>query len=205
MILFGASGHSKVILDILISNGVKVDLIIDDHPKTREILGVAVEKNTVTDFDQEAIISIGNNHTRKIISGQYPFHYQTALHPTAAISAFAAIGAGTVIMAQAAINADVAIGLHCIINTGAVVEHDCKIGDFVHVSPNASLAGNVEVGEGAHIGIGASVIQGVRIGKWAVVGAGTVVIKDVPDFATVVGNPGKAIKINNHNNQLNER
>lgn len=199
MILFGASGHSKVILDILIINGVKVDMIIDDQPKTKEILGVAVHKNTLTDYNYDAVISIGNNRTRKLISDQYPFHYQTAIHPTAAISVFAEIGAGTVVMAQACVNADVEIGKHCIINTGAVVEHDCKIGDFVHISPNASLAGNVEVGEGAHIGIGASVIQGVSIGKWSIIGAGTVVIKEIPDFATVVGNPGKIIKINNHN------
>lgn len=205
MILFGASGHSKVILDLLISNGIQVDLIIDDHPKTHEIMGVAVQKNTISDFDQKVIISIGNNRARKIISERYPFYYQKVIHPTAVISSFSQIGAGTVIMAQAAVNAAAEIGRHCIINTGAVVEHDCKVGDYVHISPNAALAGNVEVGDGAHIGIGASVIQGVRIGKWAVVGAGTVVIKDVPDFATVVGNPGKVIKINESNIQHNEQ
>jgi len=66
------------------------------------------------------------------------------------------------------------------------------------------LAGNVTVGEGSHVGIGASVIQGVTIGKWATIGAGSVIIKDVPDFATVVGNPGRIIKINK-NIQNNER
>ena len=66
--------------------------------------------------------------------------------------------------------------------------------DFVHISPNAALAGSITVGEGTHIGIGASVIQGIKIGKWATIGAGAVIIRDVPDFATVVGNPGKIIK-----------
>ena len=56
------------------------------------------------------------------------------------------------------------------------------------------MAGNVQVGEGTQIGIGASVIQGVKIGKWAMIGAGSVIISDVPDFAVVVGNPGKIIK-----------
>jgi acetyltransferase-like isoleucine patch superfamily enzyme len=59
------------------------------------------------------------------------------------------------------------------------------------------LAGNVTVGEGSHVGIGASVIQGVVIGKWTVIGAGAVVLNDVPDYAVVVGNPGKIIKVNN--------
>lgn len=86
------------------------------------------------------------------------------------------------------------IGRHYIINTGAVVEHDCKLADFIHVYPNASLAGNVSVGVGTHIGIGATVIQGIKIGQWATIGAGAVIIEDVPDFAVVVGVPGKTIR-----------
>ena len=50
--------------------------------------------------------------------------------------------------------------------------------------------------KGAQIGIGARVIPGITIGENAIVGAGTVVIDDVPDGATVVGNPGVIIKIN---------
>jgi acetyltransferase EpsM len=61
------------------------------------------------------------------------------------------------------------------------------------------LAGNVTIGEGSHVGIGATVIQGITIGKWVTIGAGTVIIKDIPDYAVVVGNPGKIIKYNNEN------
>lgn len=195
MILFGASGHSKVVLDILLTNDVKVDYIIDDNPKIEELFGVKVEKNHLIDFSQKAIISIGNNKLRKTISENYAFDYVSAVHATASISTFSKIGKGTVVMANVSINPCANIGKHCIINTGAVIEHDCVIKDFVHISPNASLAGNVSVGEGSHIGIGAAVIQGVKIGRWATVGAGSVIIKDIPDFATVVGNPGKIIKI----------
>jgi acetyltransferase EpsM len=59
----------------------------------------------------------------------------------------------------------------------------------------AALAGNVYVGEGTHIGLRASVIQGIRIGKWCTIGAGAVIINDIPDGATVVGNPGRIIKV----------
>lgn len=203
MILFGASGHSKVVLDILISQGIEVDSIIDDDPMVPEIFGVPVAKCSDPDLHQKAIISIGNNKSRQTLSEKYNFKYICAVHPKATVSKFASIGKGTVIMANAAINPGAEIGEHCIINTAAVVEHECKLGDFVHISPNASLAGNVTVEEGAHIGIGASIIQGVTIGKWAVVGAGSVILKDVPDYATVVGNPGRIIKINKNNN-LNE-
>lgn len=197
MILYGASGHAKVIIDILQKNNIKVSKIIDDEPKNEDIFNIPVEKGTLTENNEnnKVIISIGNNEIRKKISEKYQFDYQTIIHPSAIISKFSRIGNGTVVMANAVVNSDSEIGKHCIINTSAIVEHDCKISDFVHISPNASLAGNVEVGEGAHIGIGSCVIQGVKIGKWATIGAGAVIIRDVPDFATVVGNPGRIIKI----------
>ncbi|HZW78021.1 MAG TPA: acetyltransferase, partial [Flavobacteriaceae bacterium] len=41
---------------------------------------------------------------------------------------------------------------------------------------------------------GASIIPGVNIGKWCTIGAGAVILHDVPDGATVVGNPGRKLK-----------
>jgi acetyltransferase EpsM len=40
------------------------------------------------------------------------------------------------------------------------------------------------------------VIPQVKIGKWCIIGAGTVVIKGAPDLATVIGVPGRIIKVN---------
>lgn len=197
MILFGASGHAKVILDIFKQNGVVVSCIYDDDPKVTEIFSVPVRINSLkSDEKEDAVISIGNNKIRKSISEKLPhLNYLTSIHPSAVISEFSEIGKGTVIMANVTVNPDVKIGDHCILNTGCVIEHDCSLGDFVHISPNAALAGNVFVGEGTQIGIGAAVIQGIKIGKWVTVGAGAVIIKDIPDYAVVVGNPGKIIKI----------
>ncbi|MDF2553869.1 MAG: hexapeptide repeat-containing transferase [Chryseobacterium sp.] len=45
------------------------------------------------------------------------------------------------------------------------------------------------------IGTGAIILPGIKIGKSAVVGAGSVVTKDVPDYAIVVGNPAKILKM----------
>ncbi len=76
------------------------------------------------------------------------------------------------------------------------MEYDCELEDYVHVSPKAVLAGNVKVGEGTHIGVAAVVIPGVKIVKWCTIGAGSVIIRDVPDFAVVLGNPGRVIGSN---------
>jgi acetyltransferase EpsM len=151
--------------------------------------------------DKSFIIAVGNNMIRKKIVEKVDGVYKTAIHPQAIVSRFAAIDEGTVVMAGAIINADAAIGKHCIINTAAIIEHDCILGDYVHISPNAALGGAVEIAEGAHIGIGATVIQGIKIGRWATIGAGTVIINDIPDYAVVVGNPGKILKYHTKHEQ----
>ena len=47
--------------------------------------------------------------------------------------------------------------------------------------------------QGASIGANVTIVCGNNIGKYALIGAGAVVIRDVPDYALVVGNPGKII------------
>ena len=49
------------------------------------------------------------------------------------------------------------------------------------------------VADGASIGSGATILGGLRIGERALVGAGAVVTRDVPDDATVAGNPAKLL------------
>jgi len=50
------------------------------------------------------------------------------------------------------------------------------------------------VRRGAAIGSGATILCGVVIGERATVGAGSVVTKDVPDGATVAGNPARLLR-----------
>ncbi len=195
MYLFGAGGHAKVIIEILEACGEKIEGVFDDKPGQAELLGYAVSKAPDHLKGNTVIISVGDNHIRKALADRLQADYSTAIHPNATIAARAVIGPGSVVMGNTIINADTKIGKHVIVNTSASIDHDCILEDFVHVSPNATLSGNVSVGEGAHIGSGATIIPNVRIGKWTVIGAGAVIIRNVPDFAVVVGNPGRVIRI----------
>ena len=49
------------------------------------------------------------------------------------------------------------------------------------------------VKKSASIGANATIVCGNTIGSYSLIGAGAVITKDVPDFALVVGNPGKFI------------
>jgi acetyltransferase EpsM len=200
--LYGASGHAKVICEILENQHRIPHGLIDDNPLVTSLLDYPVY-NTVQQAavaaDDHLIISIGNNRIRKAVATKLNgVQFASAIHSSAIISPRAAVGEGTVVMSNVSVNVHSNIGSHVILNTNCSVDHDCVVEDFVHISPNAALAGIVKVGEGTQIGIGACVMQNIRIGKWATVGAGAVIIRDVPDYAVVVGNPGRVVKMNQY-------
>ncbi|MEQ8476359.1 acetyltransferase [Fulvivirga sp.] len=195
MFLFGASGHAKVVIDIIEQNGSKILGIFDDDPNKKQLWQYPVIGNYSAHKAEHipCIITVGNNAIRKKIAQKLNTEYCNALHPASVIDKRVKIGRGTVVMASATINADTSIGNHVIINTSSSVDHDCVIHDFVHIAPNATLCGGVAVGEGTLIGAGATVIPLVKIGKWCTIGAGAVIVSDIPDNCKVVGNPGKII------------
>ena len=198
--IYGASGHARVVYDVLISNELSLGVVVDDDYTSKEIFYDSIVQPPKIDFLKKhpVLIAIGNNDIRKGISENHDIVYAAAqVHHKAFLSESAELNEGTVVMAQASINAYATIGKHSIVNTGAVVEHHCTLEDFVHVAPNAALAGGVKIGACTHVGIGAVVIENINIGKNCVIGAGAVVLKNIPDFAVVVGNPGRIIKYNN--------
>lgn len=194
MLLYGASGHGKVIKEILEAQDIVVEAFIDDNKDLEWLSGIPVLNHI--DGNHNIIVSIGDNKTRKKIVEKISCNYVNAIHPSAIVSPSAQLGEGTVVMPGAIINADAVIGKHCIINSGASIDHECVIGDYCHIAPHASLCGQVRVGEGTLIGVGASIIPCVSIGKWSIIGAGSAVVEDISDGVTVVGIPAKIIKSN---------
>lgn len=198
--IYGAGGHSQVIKEVLVKNGYTISDTFDDKPETVHYASKNVNvgaREHLADFPHEGdpvIIAVGINSDRAEIAKILKCSYGKAIHKSAIVSETSKIGDGTVVFAGAIIQPNTTVGKHVIVNTGASIDHDNIIGDFAHISPKAALCGHVEVGEGTHIGVGAVVIPLVKIGKWCTIGAGTIVLKDVPDYATVVGNPGKIIK-----------
>ncbi len=193
--LYGAGGHAKVIIDILIAMHQKPAGIFDDFSNQDLLNGVPVmryEPQHIGNNDK-VLISIGDNTTRKEISRKMQYSFATAIHPKTCTSHFSSTGEGSVIMQGVVLQSGAEIKKHCILNTSCSIDHDCVVNDFVHIAPGATLCGNVTIGEGTHVGAAAVIIPGVTIGKWCIIGAGSVVISNVPDNCAVAGNPARLL------------
>lgn len=198
MILFGASGHAKVVIDILEKQNIEVNFLVDANTEIKSLQSYNVQNESEyrTKKEDEVIITIGSNGIRKRIAEKLESTFGWAIHPSAILGDDVSIGQGSVVMAGAIINSSTSIGSHAIINTACSIDHDCTLGDYIHISPNATLCGTVTIGEGTHVGAGATIIPNLVIGKWVTIGAGAVIIESIPDGAVVVGNPGRIIKNN---------
>jgi UDP-perosamine 4-acetyltransferase len=208
LIVLGAGGHARVLVDALLGAGLPVRGLTDADPaKTGSaVLGLPVlgGDEEVLALAPEAVLLVNGIGSVRVSASRRKlfedfkkrgYFFERVIHPSAIVAPDAVLAEGAQIMAGAVLQTGCRIGENAIINTRAAVDHDCVIGSHVHISPGVTLCGNVEVGEGSHIGAGATVIQGVRIGRNCMVAAGAVVIRDIPDGATVAGLPAKEMHL----------
>ncbi len=200
--ILGASGHGKVVADIAECCGwQQIDFFDDAWPGIEKNGGWQVVGDTEILLSQllsycGVIVGIGNNeirHHKLQILVAAGANLVSLFHPSAIISRYTSIGAGSVVMAGVIVNADTVIDQGAILNTGCSIDHDCLLGSCVHISPGARLAGNVCIGDKSWVGIGAVVRQSTVIGVNVIVGAGAAVVSDLPDGVTALGVPAKSI------------
>ncbi len=192
MILYGASGHGKVVYSLLRES---VFAFFDDNPTLISFMGCQVTSYHPGFKENDlVIITIGDNRIRQKVTNKVKHYFGIVIADSALIDHSVTVGKGSQILHNSLLQIEVKIGNHVIVNSSASVDHECIISDYVHLGPNSTLCGNVKVGEGTLIGAGAVILPGVSIGKWCVIGGGCVVRKDVPDGAVVVGNPSNRIK-----------
>lgn len=199
VVVVGAGGHAKVIIDLLRSSGHRVigctsaegSGTVNGTP----ILGEDVILPRLRDDGiRHAFVALGDNRLRLRVGAkvrEMGFELVNAVGRSAVISPSVTLGTGCAIMEGAIVNADSHIGSLAIVNTNASIDHDGRLADGVHVAPGGALAGCVSVGEGAFLGTGVRVIPRVSIGDYATIGAGAVVIRDVPAHTLCVGVPAR--------------
>lgn len=117
------------------------------------------------------------------------------IHPSVDLT-MVKIGSGVYIQEGVIVQAGVSIGNNTSIHIGTMVGHETSIGDSVFIAHSVSISGLCEIGDGCFIGTNSTILPRLKIGKWVTVGAGAVILEDVPDYAVIVGNPGRIIRYN---------
>jgi sugar O-acyltransferase (sialic acid O-acetyltransferase NeuD family) len=206
IIILGAGGHAKVLLDALRLQG-KTVLGLTDADGTKHgssVLDAPVlgDDTVLKSHEPQKVLlvngvgSIKNTTFRQQLFEKYKalgYSFASVIHPSAVIARDVICGEGAQIMAGTVIQPGGRIGDNVIINTNATLDHDCRIGNHVHIASGACLSGGVIVEEGVHIGAAATLIQLVRIGAFSTVGAASLVLKEVPAKTIVAGVPAKGL------------
>ena len=205
VVIYGASGHGRVVLDILRSSDIRVygflDSDVEKHGKiidgVKVLGGLSDVPRLIKNRKLSFVIGIGDNRARKYfylkikkLGGKIT----NAIHSSVIIAKSVKLGEGVVIASGAIICANSCIGNNTTINTGVIVEHNNIIGNHVHIAPGVTTGGAVVVKDKAFLGLGTTIIQCRIIGENTIVGAGSVVIEDIPANVTVVGVPTKIVK-----------
>lgn len=183
LVLVGAGGHAKALVEALAAQGLAVGAYVDgtecawlpgvrryasddaseDHPADGFVLGIGA-------VNPDGLARRLELYSRYAARG---WKAPPVVHPAATVSARAALGEGSHVLAAAIVQPGAAIGSAAIVNTGAIVEHDSTVGAGAHVAPGAIVLGGVRVGACAMIGAGAVVLQGATVPDRTLVHANT--------------------------------
>ena len=208
ILILGAGGHAKVIVDIVDLEG-KYNLvgIIDQNlAEKKPLLGYPLlgkEEDLPKLIKEHAIkgiiIAIGDNFIRSKaatrIKENYPkLSFPSFIHPKTAIAKDTKVGEGTVIMAGVSVNPGSTLGNFCILNTNSILDHDSSMGDFSSLAPGVTVGGDCIIGSYSAIGIGATILHGIQIGEHSVIGAAALVNKRIPPYTVAYGLPAKEIR-----------
>jgi sugar O-acyltransferase (sialic acid O-acetyltransferase NeuD family) len=208
VIVLGAGGHAKVVIDLLLKLGRPVLAALELSPAVaRRLLDVPVESEQagMSRHSPESIelaLGIGmlaedpisGLAARRALAARYQargYRFPPLVHPAAVVGAECSFGPGAQVMAGSVLQPGCEVGPFVIVNTGARVDHDCVLGEGCHVAPGATLGGSVRIGGQTLVGIGATVRQGVTIGERVLIAGGAMVIDNVNDDERRLGVPAR--------------
>jgi sugar O-acyltransferase (sialic acid O-acetyltransferase NeuD family) len=202
MLIAGAKGFAKQLLDVIYQLGLENETVLFDDldEGLKELYQFHVIKSLSEArqlFDlmgPEFTLGIGKPSVRKLMAEKLTGAggvLTSLISPLARIATHAKVGDGCTIMTGAVLENDTVLGRGVLVNLNAMICHDSLVGDFCEISPGAILTGGTSIGNNTFIGAGAIVNPGVKIGQNVIIGSGSVVVRDIPDHLKVYGVPAR--------------
>lgn len=207
VVVVGAGGFGREVLDVLRDQRVSIRGVVDDGPSAQnlallerqdvEYLGpTSVLAERFSPRDIEYLIGIGNSRVRRSLAealSAASFIAATAVHSSATFGSGVDIGRGTIVCAGVRVTTNVVLGRHVHLNPNVTVGHDVVMEDYVSVNPGGTISGSVVIRAGTLIGANAFVRQNLEVGAESIVGAAAAVMRDVEPQTTVVGVPARVL------------
>lgn len=206
-IIIGAGTQGQVYASYLKEAGVNLIGFVDDNNdiQNTSVIGLPVIgkyqdlfSKKFKDKIKDVYCPIGVNKIRmEYLSTLKKEGYAipSFIHHTVSIAPDVILGEAVYMLAGNIIMPHTTIGNYIMINMDSTIAHHVTVEDGVFMSSGVNVGALINVRKRAYIGMGVTAMTGVKeIGQDCLLGAGTVIIKDVPAYATVVGNPGRVIK-----------
>ena len=208
-VIIGAGTHGQIYASYLKEAGVEIVGFIDDADSfhNKRVIGIEVLgkyedlfskklKTQITDV----YCPIGDNLIRQhYLSSLKKEGYNTPsfIHRTVCVGPDVTLGEAHYMLPGNFIMPHTKIGDYFMVNMATTIGHHVTIKNGVFMSSGINIGASLEIDDMAYFGIGSTVKTGVkRIGTETLIGAGSVVFKDVKDYAVMVGNPARMIKLN---------
>lgn len=193
ILIYGAGGHGKAVIDLARACGYHIAGLVDDGVAagTRildfEVVGgsgcLLEWRGRGIERAANAVGGIGNPAARQRVFDLLEaasFALPALIHPRAFVETSARVEDGVQVLAMAYIGSDARLGFGSLVNAGAIVSHDVSLGRVTNLSPGAALAGGVKLGDFSQVGMNATINVNIQIGELCIIGNGATVKEDVP-------------------------
>lgn len=200
IILIGAGGNCKKIIDIIYKCNYTIKGILDDKfvEETEFYRGTKIIgkiSNIIQYNNFNIVVTIANIDFRKKFFSTYSnYRYINLIHPASCVSESSKLGKGIIIHYGVFIGPDTIIGNYCHIDNQSIIEHDCILSNNVLICPKTTLCGGVKVCDNVFVGAGSTIVNSTKhkeilLNDSCFIGAGSLINKSIDKNILYYGSP----------------
>ena len=154
------------------------------------------------------VIAVGEPKIREILYSRVKkqgYSLATIIHPSSIVFHSVILGEGCVVKMHCILSDSLRLDDNVYIQSNVIIGHDAVVHKHSVISSFCAISGNCSLGERVFMGIHSCVREKTIVGSNAVIAMAAAVMKDVPENATVMGNPARIVTVNKQHTVFGER